>query len=397
MARIWRLSRLVLLSALLAACAARAWERDPNVQAAQSACKGVASAERYACVERHAVQSLSPDVCRLLGIGLDDACLQSVYEAADDPAICDRLYLEGVRPTCRAYYAKRAGKPWVDVLFTWNRDGAAELWTIDPVLGAVQRQVRPNQVIQDPALSPSGETIVYVRVTGDYGGIASELWLMDRDGANPRSLYVPPPGRSVLHRPAWQPDGLEVYFLQQGSGAEDTLLRTPVGGGEPTAILTDCLDFALSPDGERLVSVNLARQLTVSSLNGTMARNLEPDEVHFSDYGLLAASPDGALLAFRATEQGGEDTWNLYTMDWDGRNVQRLTDLKGSHPLSSGSGQVSGLAWAWDGRWLVYSVDGQAEQGGIWLADLRDRVPVRLFDPQEGAAFAVQGPWPERP
>ena len=84
-------------------------------------------------------------------------------------------------------------------------------------------------------------------------------------------------------------------------------------------------------------------------------------------------------------------------MDWDGRNVQRLTDLKGSHPLSSGSGQVSGLAWAWDGRWLVYSVDGQAEKGGIWLADLRDRVPVRLFDPQEGAAFAVQGPWPERP
>lgn len=301
-ASIWRLSCLVLLSALLAACAARPWEQNPNVQAAREACRGLDQQARCSCIQFHAVGTLNPDVCRLLGIAVDDACLQSVYEAADDPAICDRLYLEGVRPTCRAYYATRAGKPWVDVLFTWNRDGAAELWTIDPVLGAVQRQVRPDQVIQDPALSPSGETIAYVRVTGDYGGVASELWLMDRDGANPRSQYVPPPGQSVLHRPAWQPDGLKVYFLQQGSGAEDTLLRIPAGGGEPTAVLTDCLDFALSPDGERLVSVNLARQLNVSSLNGAMARNLEPDEVHFSDYGAFAASPDVALLAFRATE-----------------------------------------------------------------------------------------------
>jgi len=370
MAEIWRLSALLGLGLLLTACGARAWERDPTVQTARSACKGVASADRYACVERHAVQSLSPDVCRLLGIGLDDACLQSVYEAADDPAICDRLYLEGVRPTCRAYYAACTAEPLI--LFVWNREGVAELWTIDPVSGAVQRQIRPEQTIQDPALSPSAETIAYVRVTGDYGGVASELWLMDRDGANPRPLYVPPPGQSVLHRPVWQPDGLAVYFLQQGAGVVDTLLRIPAGGGEPATILTDCIDLALSPGGEQLVSVNLARQLAVFGQSGNKVRDLEPEGVDFIDYGLLAASPDGTLLAFRATERGGEDIWNLYTMDWEGHNVQRLTDLKGFHPLSSGSGQVSGLAWAWGGTWLVYSVDGQAGQSGIWLADLRE-------------------------
>ena len=397
MTKICRLSALLGLGLLLTACGARAWEHDLVVQAARSACKGVASADRYTCVERHAVESLSPDVCRLLGIGLDDACLQSVYEAADDPAICDRLYLEGVRPTCRAYYAARADKAWVDVLFTLNREGLAELWTIDPVLSAVQRRVRPEQTIQDPALSPSAETIAYVRVTGDYGGVASELWLMDRDGANPQPLYVPPPGQSVLHRPAWQPDGLAVNFLQQGAGGADTLLRIPVGGGEPATVLTDCLDFALSPGGDQLVSVNLARQLALFRQDGSKLRDLEPEGADFIDYGLLAASPDGTLLAFRATERGGEDTWNLYTMDWAGRHVRRLTDLKGFHPLSSGSGQVSGLAWVWGTTWLVYSVDGQAGQSGIWLADLRDRVPVRLFDPQEGEGFAVQGPWPEGP
>jgi hypothetical protein len=50
--------------------------------------------------------TLNPDVCRLASIWIDDLCLQMVYEAADDPAICEQLYLEGVRPTCRTYYAR---------------------------------------------------------------------------------------------------------------------------------------------------------------------------------------------------------------------------------------------------------------------------------------------------
>ena len=59
-----------------------------------------------------ATQALNPDICSLLGIAVDDMCLQAVYEAADDPAICERLYLEGIRPTCRAYYADpAAGAP----------------------------------------------------------------------------------------------------------------------------------------------------------------------------------------------------------------------------------------------------------------------------------------------
>jgi len=61
-----------------------------------------------ACIERHAVASLNPDVCRLASVWVDDACLQSIYQAADDPAICDQLYLKGVRPTCRAYYQRPA-------------------------------------------------------------------------------------------------------------------------------------------------------------------------------------------------------------------------------------------------------------------------------------------------
>ncbi len=546
---------LVLLPALaLAACEPATWKQDPSVQAAKRACKGLDEGERYDCVEHHAVESLNPDICRLAGIWIDDMCLQAVYEAADDPAICEQLYLEGVRPTCRAYYRRPtadwtvdtvlsvAGEPghqaiaaqvvvahqgnrpvedlaawlvfpraeglpaeaelksmesappgplepnrariyateigwqtdlakeeisaildhtqihlawtidgerqedifplstgdgsralpaaagadtaevpqepapsrspvvtarpdrsagaptWRHILFVWNHGGATELWTIDPgraysAGGKAQRVIRPEQTVQDPALSASGDTIAYVRVTGDYGGVVNELWLMDRDGANPRLLYVPPPGQSVLSRPAWSPGDEEIYFLQHGAGTDSQLLRVSVTGAQPTTVLTDCIDFALSPDGQRLVSMSLDRQLTIAKWDGTQPRDLEPQGTAFTDYYSLAASPEGNLLAFRATEAEGEDTWNLYVVNWSGRDVRRLTDLKGFHPFTSSSGQVNGLSWTADGAHLVYSVDGHPKQSGIWLISLDGGESRRLFTWEEGGWAAVQGPW----
>jgi Tol biopolymer transport system component len=266
---------------------------------------------------------------------------------------------------------------------------------MDIASGTTRRQIRPEQTIQDPALSPSADTIVYVRATGDYGGTVSELWLMDRDGSNPRTLYVPPADQSLLSRPAWSPDGQEIYFLQQGSGMDSRLLRLPVAGGEPAIVFTRCLDFALAPDGQWLVSASLDRKLTISGRDGNRLRDLEPQGIAFSDTYSLADSPDGQQLALRATETWGEDTWNLYLMDWSGRDVRRLTDLRGFHPFASSSGQVNGLSWTADGAHLVYSVDGHPDQSGIWRIGLDGGEPMRLFAWKEGEWVAVKGPWSE--
>lgn len=89
----------------LVACSGSAWRHDPAVEAAQEAC-GSGSEADYDCIEDKAVAKLNPDICRLAGIYIDDMCLQAVYETAGDPAICDRIYLQGVVPNCRAYYAQ---------------------------------------------------------------------------------------------------------------------------------------------------------------------------------------------------------------------------------------------------------------------------------------------------
>ena len=100
---------LFVLLVLLAGCAPQPWkQQDPDVQTAKRDCAGLPQGEHYACIERHAVTSLNPEVCRLASTWVDDACLQAVYQTADDPAICERLYLEGARPTCRVYYQRPA-------------------------------------------------------------------------------------------------------------------------------------------------------------------------------------------------------------------------------------------------------------------------------------------------
>ena len=98
------------------------------------------------------------------------------------------------------------------------------------------------------------------------------------------------------------------------------------------------------------------------------------------------------MLAFRATDG---DTWNLYVMDLDNLEVRRLTDLMGFHALEPSGGQVNGLAWTADGAHLVYSVDGDPDQMGIWRVDIRNRGKMRLFVWGEGEWAAIQGPWIE--
>src|SRR3990172_6316994 len=96
----------LILLVVLVACTDSTWRNDPAVEAARNAC-GSPSDLDYNCYEREAVANSNPEICRMVGMWIDDMCLQAVYEAADDPSICDRIYLQGVVPNCRAYYAQR--------------------------------------------------------------------------------------------------------------------------------------------------------------------------------------------------------------------------------------------------------------------------------------------------
>lgn len=105
-------ARLVLAVVFLsAACRGPTWEEDPDVRAARIACAGLRAHEHYTCVEDQATTRLNPDICHLAVAGLDGLCLQAVYEAADDPSICDHIFLKEMTDRCRDWYAWPGARP----------------------------------------------------------------------------------------------------------------------------------------------------------------------------------------------------------------------------------------------------------------------------------------------
>jgi hypothetical protein len=102
---------ILTLSLLVIPGCGPVWEDDADVKGARIACAGLRKAEHNECVEREAVARINPDVCHLAGIAVDDACLQAVYRAAGDPAICDRIYLRGALANCQAWYAGHTAEP----------------------------------------------------------------------------------------------------------------------------------------------------------------------------------------------------------------------------------------------------------------------------------------------
>lgn len=63
----------------------------------------------------------------------------------------------------------------------------------------------------DPAVSPDGSTVAFVRDGGETG-----LYLINIDGTNERRIFE----RSVLSSPKWSPDGQSIVFTRHDEGVE---------------------------------------------------------------------------------------------------------------------------------------------------------------------------------
>jgi Tol biopolymer transport system component len=184
---------------------------------------------------------------------------------------------------------------WPDVdIFVVNADGSG------------LRQVTNDPAKDfDPSISPDAKRVAYRHQADDDQ--TSEIYVIGADGSNPRNLSNA--DGEADWGPAWSPDGSRIAWNSDAIAAD-------IG-----------FDLSLiAPDGTDHVVI-------------------QPGV--YVEY--PAWSPDGTRIAFMSQEpgaSGNDPDYNIYTMDFDGSHVARLTD----HPGNDGY-----PAWSPDGSTIAFS------------------------------------------
>jgi Tol biopolymer transport system component len=218
----------------------------------------------------------------------------------------------------------------------------------------------------DPAVSPDGRSVAFLRVQGAGRG---DLFVVDID-RNARPAGAP---RRITRIQAgicdvvWTPDGRALVFSI--GAARRTLWRVPADGTAEPVRVPVATDFAsgvaISPGG-RLVYVQRRVNSDLWRIAASGRRPPVPLVVStFSDVN-PQVSPDGRRIAFGSNRSGEAQVW--------------LANADGSQPhqLTDGRGWDSGTPrWSPDGRFIAFD----ANAGGsydIYVVPATGGAPRRL-------------------
>jgi dipeptidyl aminopeptidase/acylaminoacyl peptidase len=203
-----------------------------------------------------------------------------------------------------------------------------------------QRQFRAkdllNQVvIQGLAVSPDGESVVYVRRTVEDNKYARRLWRVPFKGGRPEQLTS---AKSNDTRPRFSPDGRTLLFISDRPGKPQVWVM-PLQGGEPRQ-LTDLPNGAggaeWSPDGKRvlLLAGGGEKRFVVGKPDDPIARRIR-------DY------------TWKIDGSGYRDEFtSVWIADLESGKQTRLTPA---------TYDVGGASWSPDGKHIAFIADLRPE------------------------------------
>ncbi len=175
-----------------------------------------------------------------------------------------------------------------------------------------------------PSFSRDGSKIMFVNCVADQ---PDALWVMDRDGKNAHSIYSAP---STIVGAAWSPDGtIAAITMTAGAQFQYELYLLDLGApGKAPHQLTRGISgiggsVAWSPDQNHLLifagPVEAREVYAIDSKNGTAT------QLTFGGNNASAAySPDGQYIVFNSLRNNNQA--DLYVMRADGHSMRQLTD-----------------------------------------------------------------------
>ncbi|HEV8267353.1 MAG TPA: hypothetical protein VGR00_03935 [Thermoanaerobaculia bacterium] len=203
-----------------------------------------------------------------------------------------------------------------------------------------------------PFPSPDGKTIVFGR---QEPGASQDVWVMDRDGGNPRPL-VAGPANDVAR--GWFPSGKALFLTSNRSG-EERVYSFDLDRREATLLPISTKDMAyprLSPDGRRLVYGSRQGGSTLNTWVMDVASG-RAEAITFDRefFGYPFWSPDGKVIGAQV-ERG--DDFHIAVVPASGGDPTQLTFQSGLAWPFSFSPDSDKIAFAGyrQGYWNVWWV-----------------------------------------
>jgi len=178
---------------------------------------------------------------------------------------------------------------------------------------------QPGSMTFAPRFAPDGRTVVFsLERDGN-----SDIYTLDIDSGALAQLTNAP---SIETAPSFSPDGSQIVFESDRSGAQQIYVM-PATGGEPTRISSGKGKYGTpvwSPRGDLIAFTKIADgrfYIGVIRSDSTEERLLTAS---FMDEGPTWA-PNGRVIMFTRESEGSAGSATLYSVDVSGRNLHQVT------------------------------------------------------------------------